>query len=130
MSIKFTIKCPESRSNSRCHWSVQYKRDRKVNFAVRIALSASKQMPKSHDKLVLGMDKPQRVVRFTRFFGGRSREMDFGNFVASCKPVLDSLKLDDKGVGLIYDDAPKYCREMYDQIKDKERAGQLEVEVT
>lgn len=39
------------------------------------------------------------------------RDMDYGNLVGGCKPVLDALVK----VGVLYDDAPKWVREHYDQ---------------
>ena len=126
--ITFTIRCPESRSNARKHRMEQAADDKEIQRLVWAALAESGQIQTSHAKLILAATKTQKIVKFTRFWGGASKEMDFGNFVASCKPVLDALKLQREG--LIYDDAPAYCREMYDQVKDSERAGQLKIEVS
>ena len=51
--------------------------------------------------------------------GHRSRMLDSGNFTASCKDILDGLV----HARLIPDDSPKYIKESYDQVIDKEKAG-------
>lgn len=127
-TVRFTIKAPKSRSNQRVHWAVRHNQDRAIHSEVWAAVAAAKAMPTSRQKLLLATEKPKRTVRFIRYWGGRVREMDFGNFVASVKPVLDALKLD--RIGLIFDDAPSYCVEVYEQVKDKAQAGQLQVEIS
>lgn len=129
MTITFTIRCPESRSNARKHWRDQHEDDKAAQTLVWAALASTGQIVTPHDRLLLATTKPKKIVRFTRYFGGTVKQMDFGNYVASCKPVLDALKLQREA--LIYDDSPLYCTEIYEpQVKNKSRAGQLEVEIT
>ena len=106
--------------------------------------------PTSHQRLLLATNPVKRVVVFTRFwFVGKVgeklvnvKELDPDNFVGSCKPVLDELKLvtwrrrefgqmvERPGFGFIVDDRSQYCQAMYDQQRNPARAGKLEVRIT
>jgi len=130
LTVTFTIKCPPNTSNSRLHWAAKHKLFKKVRLEVWASLAQSKQLPTSHDKLVLAKSPVKKVVNFTRYYGGRWREMDWDGIACATKPVLDALKLGDGGEGLIYDDAPKWCAVMWSQVKNKAKAGTLEVEIT
>ena len=104
----------------------------------------------AHERLLMMTERPKRIVKFTRFWyvgkvDGKMvnvKELDRGdNLPGACKPVLDELKLvtwrgtymghkfQRDGLGLIFDDHEKYCCTMYDQVKDKNRAGQLLIEI-
>jgi hypothetical protein len=111
------------------HHMARYKLNKKIRTAVWAALVESGKLPTSYQKLELATRPVKKIVKFTRFYGGRVKQMDNGNFIASCKAVLDALKLGDKGEGLIFDDRPEWLTDMYDQVKDKSHAGKLEVEI-
>lgn len=129
MAVSFTIKCPPNLSNQRGHWSVRARIGKEVRREVWAVLHETKQHPTAHDQYTLAKEPVKKLVTFTRYFGGRTREMDWDGVASATKPVLDALKLGDKGVGLIYDDAPKWCAVTWDQKKDKDKAGTLEVTV-
>ena len=130
MSVKFTVKAQRNPLNgSHGHWTRDHAVMKKCRAAVAFALMEIGRIPSAHDKLVLAKSPVKKSVKFTRFWGGRSREMDFEGFVASCKHYLDALKMSDDGEGLIYDDSQTWVALLYDQVKDKTKAGLLEIEV-
>ena len=141
-SVRFEIPCPPNFENERMHWAVKSKAIREAREATRWAIIAARAMPTSHDRLLMATEPRKRVVSFVRFFGGKVREMDPGGLVSACKPVLDALKLvvghkrqygrmvEIQGAGLLFDDSAKWVTTLYEQVKDKSRAGQLEVEIT
>jgi|SRR6185503_19683165 len=139
-AVVFTIKCPPSLNVQKKYGIGQAKRFRD-NLALEMLACCPKRVT-AHERLLLMTDKPRRVVKFTRFWGGAVKELDRDdNLPGACKPVLDELKLvtwrrrvygamvERPGLGLIFDDGPSYCTTVYDQIKDKSRAGQLLIEV-
>jgi len=129
VSVTFSIKCPVNTANKRLHWAVKHNLFREVRHSVWAALAAIKALPTSREKLILAKEPVKKMVSFVRYWGGRSREMDHDGFACATKPVLDALKLGDKGEGLIYDDAPSWVAVTWEQIKCKEKAGTLEVTI-
>lgn len=144
--IRFEIEAPPSLNVQR-KWARNI--GQAVAFRAKLCLQMREALDKagvrvsSADRLALATSKERRLVRFTRFFGGRVKELDQSdNFPGACKPVLDELKLvtwrrrefgqmvDREGFGLIFDDAPAYCVAIYDQVRDAGRAGRLQVEVS
>lgn len=142
-TIRFEIACPPNFENERMHWAVKAKAIRKAREAVWIALMASKQMPGVQEKFRFAKNPVRREVVFTRYFGGRKREMDAGGLVSACKPVLDALKIvvghkrepmsgivvPIYGAGLLYDDSARWVLTSYGQVNDAKRGGILEVTV-
>ena len=53
----------------------------------------------------------KRRITLTRVIGPRQREYDYGNLVGGAKHVLDACKT----AGLIVDDSPKWCIDVYQQ---------------
>lgn len=110
-------------------------------FEMRNAILAAGVMPTAHDKLVMAQKPWKRVVSFVRFYGGNVKLMDTGNFIGGLKACLDELKLvtwtttahgqkvERPGFGFLYDDSPAFVCDMYDQRRDLERAGQLEITI-
>lgn len=108
----------------------RYKLNQEIRKLVWAALVEAHLLPTPAKKLALAADPVKKVVSFIRYFGGSTHEMDKGNFIASCKAYLDALKLDDRGEGLIFDDRPQWCTDLYEQKKDTTRSGYLEIEIT
>lgn len=111
------------------HHMARYRLNQEIRRAVWAALVEAHALPSASAKLELATRPVKRVVTFTRFYGGRVREMDNGNFTASCKAVLDALKCGDRGEGLIYDDRPEWVTDVYQQRKSVKHAGLMLVEV-
>lgn len=142
--LSITIKCPVSRSNAHVHWRVQYERDEDVRTEMWAEIIGAHAMPTPHERLCLAEKPVKRIVKFTRYFGGNAKLMDFGNFVSTCKPALDALQLvlsrrkeygqivERKGFGFIATDTPAHVQDMYDQVKtrDAKLQGQLKIEVS
>lgn len=64
----------------------------------------------------------RRVVRITREYAGRCREMDYGNLVGGLKPVVDAMQCEIggkrqaiTGAGIIVDDSPDWFIGIYEQ---------------
>lgn len=55
-----------------------------------------------------------KKVTITRLYGKGKRELDYGNMVGGCKPILDILKK----LGYIWDDSPMFIKEKYLQAKN------------
>ena len=53
-------------------------------------------------------------------------ELDQGNFIGGCKPLLDALVI----VGLLYDDTRQYSVEDYKQLSAKRNSGLVRITVT
>lgn len=128
--VVFVIACPPNTANLRLHWAAKHKLFKDVRLQVWARLAFTHQLPIAHAKLVLAKKPVKKLVKFVRYYGGRHREMDHDGIACATKPVLDALKLGDKGEGLIYDDAPTWCAVTWEQVKDKSRSGQLEVTIT
>jgi len=140
--FSFTIKAPPSQNEQKkwSRWEAKRRRDELV-FEMRQAINAAGCMPSSHDRLKLFMNPWKRVVKFTRYTGGKVKVMDKGNFIGGLKACLDELKLttwkttehgqkyERQGFGFLFDDSPSWVCDMYDQQEDKSRAGQLLIEI-
>lgn len=131
MPVAFTMRHMDPGPNhGPSHRMARHRLNKLIRKAVWASLLAEHALPTSAEKLALAQRPEKRCVKFTRFFGGRVNQMDKGNFVASCKAVLDALKLGDNGEGLIFDDRPEWLVDMYLQEKDPAKAGVLLVEVS
>ena len=140
--IRFTIPCPPNFENERMHWAVRSKAVQSARNRTLYAIAEAGAMPTAHERLVMATEPRKRVVKFTRYFGGRIREMDSGGIVSACKPVLDALKLvvghkrqygrmiEVQGAGILFDDSAKWVTTMHEQVKDATRAGTLEVTIS
>lgn len=124
------------------HHFAKAKAIRKARESVAWALREASVYPSAHDRLLMATNPRKRVVKFTRFYGGRVREMDHGGIVSACKPLLDALKLivghakqfgrmvEIHGAGIIFDDSMKWVTTLYDHAKSRVKAGIVEIEIT
>lgn len=150
MNFTFTIKCPPSLNVQKKFGIGQKKRFRDNLVLEMLGAIPPEMRPKAHEKLLLATSKTKRMVSFLRFwYVGKVgevkvdvKELDKNdNLPGACKPVLDELKLvtwrgnylghkfEREGFGFIFDDNEKYCVALYDQKRDPQRAGELEVTV-
>lgn len=67
-------------------------------------------------------DAAKTQLTITRHSAG---ELDYGNLVGGCKPLLDALVRE----GLIFDDSPTWLDDAYAQKPAKQKQGYTEVEV-
>ena len=144
MSVRILIDCPPSRSNLHSGWQVQHRIDTATHAEMWAELVEAQTLPTPHERLLLASNPVKRTVRFTRYWGGKSKEMDKGNFISSCKHALDSLQLvmarrklhgqivEKQGFGLIVTDRPCHVADSYEQVKtsDSKMQGRLLVEVS
>jgi hypothetical protein len=129
VEVRFQIRCPANTANRRMHWAARHRLFRRVREEVWEALLATNALPSPNAILTLAKSPAKKLVSFVRYYGGRLREMDHDGFACATKPVLDALKCSDRGFGLIFDDAPRWCAVTWEQVKDKDRAGMLDVTV-
>jgi hypothetical protein len=96
------------------HWSKRYKLDKDIKAAIGYQVAAEA----AYDPRVrIDPKHPvKRMVAVTRYYGGKSREMDVDNLATACKPAIDALKMN-KGSGVIVDDTPEWIEVRYAQEK-------------
>lgn len=87
------------------------------------AVSLWPRMPDKRSENTPKRDNPaRRRLVITRHSAG---ELDYGNLVGGCKPLVDALVRE----GLLYDDSPKWLDESYLQAKTTKGRGRVVVEV-
>lgn len=82
----------------------KYRKARDTWTRALMVLARNAEIPKATAK---------RRITLTRIIAKGQRQFDYGNLVGGAKHVLDACKL----AGLIVDDSPKWCFELYEQRK-------------
>lgn len=115
MILALPILTPSQNEYNAWHWRKRHQWTKGVETVLRSQLNAT------------GWSKPQEPVTMlvvvTRYSAGT---LDEGNLVGGAKGLIDALVR----LGVLYDDAPRWCTAVYKQEPARRGLGRVRVEVT